>query len=312
MIGKVSLPEWEDELNKVEETETDTEIVEDMPDFEKTTAEMPCESEKSVDECTDIPENENVSEGTEAETEEKTPETEADTDIEVEKTDEKSAGSAEKKNESKPKKEGFKSNLPTGFSFNPLVIAIKPFYDKLIADDEIFANVVKERESRAEKPKSLSECAEYIISEAYNYASKHKQGNMGMAGFPDEEMYRLIQHYYDEEFLEVQKVTDARVSVSTPTANTTATAKTTQRAEKKPTPPKNVVDITKAITAKKNTTDADGKKKKAEKKKDNLLAGFVPMERPDAENYEKEAKKGSRQQAKSVEQMDLFAEFFSK
>lgn len=296
----------EEELNT-----KNTEIVEDMPDFEETTAEMPCEGEESVTECTDIPENENVSEETEAETEGETPDSEADTDTEAEKTDEKSAGSAEKKNESKPKKEGFKSNLPTGFSFNPLVIAIKPFYDKLIADDEIFANVVKERESRAEKPKSLAECADYIISEAYNYASKHKQGNMGMAGFPDEEMYRLIRHYYDEEFLEVQKVSNARVSVSTPTANTTATAKTAKKAEKKPAPPKNVVDITKAISAKKKT-DADGKKTKREKKKDNLLAGFVPMERPDAENYEKEGRKGSREQAKSVEQLDMFADFFAE
>lgn len=288
-----------------------TEIVEDMPDFEENTAEMPCESEKSVDECTDVPENENVSEETEAETEEETPDAEADTDTEAEKTDEKSAGTAEKKEETKkddkPKKEGFKSNLPNGLSFNPLVMAIKPFYDKLIADDEIFANVVKERESRKEKPKSLGECADYIMSEAYNYASKHRNGNCGFAGFPDEDMYRLIRHYYDEEFLEVHKVTNARVSVSTPTS----TAKTAKKAEKKPAPPKNVVDITKAITAKKKT-DADGKKTKREKKKDNLLAGFVPMERPDAENYEKEGRKGSREQAKSVEQLDMFADFFAE
>lgn len=283
------------------------EIVEDMPDFEENTTEMPCEGEESVTECTDIPENENVSEETEAETEGETTNADADTDTEAEKTDEKSAGSAEKKEEDKkedkPKKEAFKSNLPNGFFFNPLVMAIKPFYDKLIADDEIFANVVKERESRKEKPKSLGECADYIMSEAYNYASKHRNGNCGMAGFPDDDMYRLIRHYYDEEFLEVQKVTNARVSVSTPTT----TAKTAKKAEKKPAPPKNVVDITKAITAKPKTED--GKKKKAEKKKDNLLAGFVPMERPDSE---KEAKKGSRQQAKSVEQMDLFSDFFAE
>ena len=49
---------------------------------------------------------------------------------------------------------------------------------------------------------------------------------------------------------------------------------------------------------------------KREKKKDNLLAGFVPMERPSLENYEKEGKKGSREQAKSVEQGDLFAGLF--
>lgn len=297
----------EEELNT-----KNTEIVEDMPDFEETTAEMPCEGEESVTECTDIPENEIVSEETEAETDEETPDSEADTDTEAEKTDEKSAGSAEKKDETKkddkPKKEGFKSNLPNGLSFNPLVMAIKPFYDKLIAEDEIFANVVKERESRKEKPKSLGECADYIMSEAYNYASKHRNGNYGFAGFPDDDMYRMIRHYYDEEFLEVQKMSGAKAVVSS-----VSTPKSPAKVEKKketPKPKANVIDITKAITAKPKADE--GKKSKREKKKDNLLAGFVPMERPDAENYEKEGRKGSREQAKSVEQLDMFADFFSE
>jgi len=267
-----------------------TEIVEDMPDFEENTAEMPCEGEESVDKCTDTAENEIVSEEN------------ADDSAE---TEEKPSGSAEKKAESKPKKEGFKSNLPTGLSFNPLVMAIKPFYDKLIAEDEIFAGVVKEREGRKEKPKSLGECADYIMSEAYNYASKHRNGNYGFAGFPDEDMYRMIRHYYDEEFLEVQKMTGAKAIVSS-----VPTPKSPAKVEKKketPKPKSNVIDITKAITAKPKAED--GKKVKREKKKDNLLAGFVPMERPESE---KDAKKGSREQAKSVAQMDLFADFFAE
>lgn len=267
-----------------------TEIVEDMPDFEENTAEMPCEGEESVDKCTDTAENEIVSEEN------------ADDSAE---TEEKPSGSAEKKAESKPKKEGFKSNLPTGLSFNPLVMAIKPFYDKLIAEDEIFAGIVKEREGRKEKPKSLGECADYIMSEAYNYASKHRNGNYGFAGFPDEDMYRMIRHYYDEEFLEVQKMTGAKAIVSS-----VPTPKSPAKVEKKketPKPKSNVIDITKAITAKPKAED--GKKPKREKKKDNLLAGFVPMERPESE---KDAKKGSREQAKSVEQMDLFADFFAE
>ena len=267
-----------------------TEIVEDMPDFEENTAEMPCEGEESVDKCTDTAENEIVSEEN------------ADDSAE---TEEKPSGSAEKKAESKPKKEGFKSNLPTGLSFNPLVMAIKPFYDKLIAEDEIFAGIVKEREGRKEKPKSLGECADYIMSEAYNYASKHRNGNYGFAGFPDEDMYRMIRHYYDEEFLEVQKMTGAKAVVSS-----VSTPKSPAKVEKKketPKPKSNVIDITKAITAKPKAED--GKKPKREKKKDNLLAGFVPMERPESE---KDAKKGSREQAKSVEQMDLFADFFAE
>lgn len=276
------------------------EIVEDMPDFEENTAEMPFEDAESVDKCTDDAENENVSE--------ENADDSADTEGETEGKQADASGSAEKKAETKPKKEGFKSNLPTGLSFNPLVMAIKPFYDKLIAEDEIFAGVVKEREGRKEKPKSLGECADYIMSEAYNYASKHRNVNYGFAGFPDDDMYRMIRHYYDEEFLEVQKMTGAKAIVSS-----VSTPKSPAKVEKKketPKPKANVIDITKAITAKPKA-DTDGKKK-AEKKKDNLLAGFVPMERPDAENYEKEAKKGSREQAKSVEQMDLFADFFAE
>ena len=276
------------------------EIVEDMPDFEENTAEMPFEEAESVDKCTDDAENENVSE--------ENADDSADTEGETEGKQADASGSAEKKAETKPKKEGFKSNLPTGLSFNPLVMALKPFYDKLIAEDEIFAGVVKEREGRKEKPKSLGECADYIMSEAYNYASKHRNVNYGFAGFPDDDMYRMIRHYYDEEFLEVQKMTGAKAIVSS-----VSTPKSPAKVEKKketPKPKANVIDITKAITAKPKA-DTDGKKK-AEKKKDNLLAGFVPMERPDAENYEKEAKKGSREQAKSVEQMDLFADFFAE
>ena len=258
------------------------EEVEDLPETEEIPAEIPSESEKSVSECTADAENEILNEENEGENEE---------------NEEKPARSAEKKEEKKKAdKPKFQSNLPTGLSFNPLVMAIKPFYDKLIAEDEIFAGVVKEREGRKEKPKSLSECADYIMSEAYNYASAHRNGNCGFAGFPDDDMYRLIRHYYDEEFLEVHKITGARSVVSA-----VPTPKSPKKKEEKPKPKPNVVDITKAIVS--ATKTDDGKKK--EKKKDNLLAGFVPMERPNLETYEKDAKKGSRQQAKSVEQPTL-------
>ena len=115
----------------------------------------------------------------------------------------------------------------------------------------------------------------------------------------------MIRHYYDEEFLEVQKISGAKAVVSS-----VSTPKSPAKVEKKketPKPKSNVIDITKAITAKPKAED--GKKKRGEKKMENLLAGFVPMERP---NSYKEGKKGSREQAKSVEQMDLFADFFSE
>lgn len=298
----------EEELNT-----TNPEIVEDMPEFEENTAENPCESDESVCDCTDSAENENVSEENEGETEESA----EDCGGSAEKSAEDAKPDTDKdkaKAKTEPKKPSFKSNLPTGFSFNPLVVAIKPFYDALIADDEIFANVVKERENRKEKPKSLSECAEYIMSEAYNYAKNHKQGNFGLAGFPDEEMPRLIRHYYDEEFLEVQKITGATASFSK--SNTPApvkfdknnkpihtTAKTEKKGKDKPKPVNNVLDITKAIVS--STATETGKKAK---KKDSLSAGFVPMERPATL---KDAKRGSRQQAKSVETIDMFADFFA-
>ena len=103
----------------------------------------------------------------------------------------------------------------------------------------------------------------------------------------------------------MQKISGAKAVVSS-----VPTPKSPAKVEKKketPKPKSNVIDITKAITAKPKAED--GKKVKREKKKDNLLAGFVPMERPDS--Y-KEGKKGSRQQAKSIEQMDLVADFFSE
>ena len=266
-------------------------LPEDLPETEERTAESTTESEESVQEDTPDAENGNVSEETEDENTEE---------------EEKPAGSAEKKTDTKSKekkaekpKSEFKSNLPTGLSFNPLVMAIKPFYDKLVAEDEIFANVVKERESRKEKPKSLAECAEYIMSEAYNYAKSHRNGNFGMAGFPDEDMYRLIRHYYDEEFLEVHKVTNAKAVVSA-----VPTPSSTKKKEEKQKPVKNVVDITKAIVS--ATKTDDGKKKG--KVKENLNAGFIPMERPETI---KDAKKVSRQQAKSVETIDMFADFFA-
>lgn len=271
----------EEELNI-----TQTEIVEDMPDFEENTAEMPCESEKSVDNDTPVAENAILNEENEPKSEEK-----------AEETDETPAED--------------KSNLPNGFSFNPLVMAIKPFYQQAIAEDEQFAQEVKEKESRAEKPKSLAECADYIMGEAYNYAVNHKMhgkdGEFGCAGFPDEMMLSLVKHYYDEDDIKIRKVEDARPKVvQTNTTPYVPPTKTTKKGKDKPKPVKNVVDFSKIVSSKPKAED--GKKSKREKKKDNLKAGFVPMERPDTL---KDAKKGSREQAKSVEQMDMFADFFA-
>jgi len=272
---------------------------------EEKTEESPAENEESVAEDTADSENGILSEETDGESTDSEEETEDSADS---KTEDKKDKKDKKDGKDKPKekKETYKPNLPTGFSFNPLVIAIKPFYEQAIAEDELFAQEVKEKESRKEKPKSLAECAEYIVGEAYKYAKEHQSNGFGLAGFPDEMMPTLIKHYYDEDDIKIERFNDAKVATAPSKPFVPPTIKKGKDAP--PKPKNNVIDITKSITAKPKAEE--GKKPKHEKKKDNLKAGFVPMERPNLENYEKEGKKGSREQAKSVEQMDLFAGFF--
>lgn len=194
--------------------------------------------------------------------------------------------------EKKEDKEDDKSD----YRFNPLQIALRPLLEKAKDEDPLFALEVLEKESRADKPKSFAECCEYIMGEAYKYASEHRTGNFGLAGGDEDFITGMIKHYYDEDDIVIRKATGAKAKV----VNTPA-PKAQKKAKETPKPVSNTHDLSKVITA---NMKADTGKKKAVKK-DNLDAGFVPMERPDAKDYDKEAKKGSRQQAKSVEQMDL-------
>ena len=190
---------------------------------------------------------------------------------------------------------------PTDNSFNPLQLAFKPCYDRAIAEDSLFADMVKEKENRTDKPKSFSECCDYIMGEFYKYACDHKfdNGNFGFGGCDDTKIVSMIKHYYDEDDIVIKKFHDAKPVVKT--TMPTAPVKTAKKPKETPKPVKNTFDISKIITAKKETADAPKRKPKV---KDNLLAGFVPMERP---NTEKEAKKVSRQQAKSIDQPSLFS-----
>ena len=165
------------------------------------------------------------------------------------------------------------------FTFNPLQMAIKPFYEQAIAEDELFANEVKEKEARTEKPKSLAECCEYIMGEAYKYAKEHKNGNMGLAGCDDNQILAMIRHYYDEDDIEITKVgSGVKSSVST-------TEKPTQKGKEK-----------------KEKEKKEKKPKKPERPKETLDCVNVPMIRPVSE---KDARKGSLEQAKAVVVMDL-------
>ena len=101
-------------------------------------------------------------------------------------------------------------------SFNPLAWSIRPLYEQAKAEDATFARLVAQKEARADKPKSLGECADYILGEAYDWAVNHKlTSSFGYSGLPDSEVVRLIQHYYTEENIEIKKITGAKASVAT-------------------------------------------------------------------------------------------------
>ena len=219
-----------------------TEIVEDMPDFEEITAEMPCEGEESVTENTADAENAIVSE-------------------------EKPQGDTEEK---KPKE------------LNPYEKVILAEMERRAQNgDELLATAMQSND------KNIQSCYEYVKAQA------RKQAVAGCAMIEDAVVYGWAHHYY----IESKETIDKEMKKSAP--------KTEKMTAEKPKPVNNVLDITKAIVS---ATKGDTGKKR-EKKKDSLKAGFVPMERPDTL---KDAKKGSREQAKSIEQMDLFADFFAE
>ena len=170
----------------------------------------------------------------------------------------------------------------SNFSFNPLAWAIRPLYQQAIAEDALFAKQVREKEARTDKPKSLAECADYILGEAYHWASEHRDGNVGFSGLPDEEMVNLIKHYYDEENIEIRKVGNAKASV--------ATSKETKKADAKKTEPKKTASVPKVV--------------KLDFQKETLSAGLTPMTRPTSE---RKAKQVSKAQAESVAVYDMFA-----
>ena len=149
--------------------------------------------------------------------------------------------------------------------------------------DAVFAEKLKDPN------KTIEDCCRYIVKMALKSINEHKGAQGGV--MTPAEVQGHAMHYYDEPEL-------TKVEIEEPVEVKSTIAKTTGKGKKDtPKPPKNVLDITRAITA------STGEKK-GQRPKDNLNAGFVPMERPDTL---KDAKKGSKAQAKSIVQMDLFA-----
>jgi len=155
--------------------------------------------------------------------------------------------------------------------------------------DELLATALRS------KDKNIQGCFAYVKAQA------RKKAVNGCAMIEDSVVYGWAHHYYIEPKEVIDKELAPKSAPKADTTKPTIPAKADKKAKEKEKPVKNVLDITKAIVS------ATGDKKR--KKKDSLKAGFVPMERPDTI---KDAKKGSRQQAKSVEQMDLFADFFAE
>lgn len=107
----------------------------------------------------------------------------------------------------------------SNYSFNPLYMALKHLYEQAKQEDALFAQEVAEKESRTDNPKSLKECADYIMGEAYDYAANHKNGNFGLAGCDDDQIKQMIKHYYDEDNITIKKVgSSAKASVKTTSA----------------------------------------------------------------------------------------------
>lgn len=162
-----------------------------------------------------------------------------ETETEVKETEETPQDEPEKADtETKPDDKSY-------YKFNPLQIAFRPFFEQAKAEDPLFALEVMEKESRTEKPKSFAECCEYILGEAYEYASKHREGNFGLAGMPDEDIPGLIKHYYDEDDIVIRKVGGAKVKV-------TKTAQPKPKKEEKPKVAK--VDFSKPVKDKEGNT----------------------------------------------------------
>ena len=244
-----------------EETIINPEIVEDMPDFEENTAEMPCESEKSVYNQSADTENAILNEEKEDDS--------ADTE-----------GETEEKAEKKPKEQ----------KISAYEQAILSEMERRAKDgDELLATALRS------KDKNIQGCFAYVKAQA------RKKAVNGCAMIEDSVVYGWAHHYYIEPKEVIDKELAPKSAPKADTTKPTIPAKADKKAKEKEKPVKNVLDITKAIVS------ATGDKKR--KKKDSLKAGFVPMERPETL---KDAKKGSRQQAKSVEQMDLFADFFAE
>ena len=96
---------------------------------------------------------------------------------------------------------------------------IKAYLDKRAAEDEQFAA------SYAKKGKSIEKCCNYILNQA------RKRGNA--VAIPDDEVYGLAVHYYDEDIpdAECKPVSGARAAAPKPAVELTEEEKAAAKEE---------------------------------------------------------------------------------
>lgn len=87
---------------------------------------------------------------------------------------------------------------------NPFEMALKAYLDKRAKEDKLFAK------SYAKEGKTIQKCAIFIFGEAEKKAFKSERYGK-MAALPDEEVYGLAVHYYDEDDLEIDKMPKEKV-----------------------------------------------------------------------------------------------------
>lgn len=87
---------------------------------------------------------------------------------------------------------------------NPFETIIKAYLDKRAKEDELFAKTY------AKENKTIQKCCLYIIGEAQKKKFDTSKGSM--AALPDDEVYGMAVHYYDEDDMEIDKIPEAKVA----------------------------------------------------------------------------------------------------
>lgn len=86
---------------------------------------------------------------------------------------------------------------------NPFEVVLKTYLDKRAKEDELFAK------SYAKEGKTIQKCAIFVITEAKKKAFSTNNGRV--AALPDDEVYGLAVHYYDEDDIEIDKMPNEKV-----------------------------------------------------------------------------------------------------